>query len=217
MGVFTSVSGTKTRLSKSSLLESETLPAGSETSTMPATDRITVVPTALDDHTSAISELSTFTKGTTPSKSTNDLDSKLESEKESLFKSVTTKQSQTSKTSSSKTSLPIGPFVSQSVPFINVTDGLQDIYTVAPLIREAVMLESSPDSPVRRPKAGHHRDRMLPRRRFDSSDGSASTQRPESGITLTFLHFVLFYNNNVNNMSSYVSREQDTSSNTQKT
>lgn len=175
---------TQAALSRNALLQSESMQSGSATETTQTRDRITIIPTGFD-RTSVISGLSTFTKGPTPSKSTNDLDSKFSSDKASLEKSLTSKQSATTnrqsattKTSgnisTSKSSLPIGPFINQS-------DGLQKAYAIEPLVREVVMLDGSKDIPVRRPKARNQRRRLLPRRYIDSSDESISSYRPDSG------------------------------------
>lgn len=157
-------SGVQTGLSKKSLIQSETIP-----STCTA-DHVTVIPTGFDQ-SSAVSGLSTFTKGTTPSKSTNDLDSKFESETATLELSLASKHSHTTRLVSA----------SKSTKTSDHAVALSDSFRTA-LGSDRFGNTEDHREPVRRPKAGHHRERMLQEKHSVPSDEqSVSSYRPESG------------------------------------
>ncbi|XP_045181516.2 uncharacterized protein LOC123540501 [Mercenaria mercenaria] len=193
-----------TVLSRKSPFLSETLPVGSETETVSIGERITVIPTGFD-RTSAISGLSTFSEGTTPSKSTNDLDSKFASEEGKslpIRHSVTTRTSQRSintpivdknsvttfpskqtHTTKSKKTLSTSESSTLIDMFLNQSDDLQDGYRPAPPVKEEVMIGENRE-PVSRPKAGHQRERILQGRHQVTSKQSGSTKVSESGYGL---------------------------------
>ncbi|XP_052251589.1 uncharacterized protein LOC127858453 [Dreissena polymorpha] len=151
-------------------------------------ERITVIPTALEEQTSPITGLSSFSKGTTPSATTNDLETKMsESEiisngSQVLIRSARSngdKQSSKASALSSVSESLSGRRLDPSALFINRSDGLSAI--IQPLVREPVLLDLRElPTAQSRPKAG--RRRLLNRRRHGgcSSDESARSERPES-------------------------------------
>lgn len=165
-------SGVLTGLSKKSLMQSETLPSERELESVTTNpvERVTYIPTGFDQ-ASAISGLSTFSQGTTPSKSTNDLDAKFESESATLEQSLTSKHSVTTKNVSASKS-------SKTSDLLTALSGsYKNAFLPEPLENREEFRE-----PVRRPKARLHRERILPDKQFAPSEGkSASSYRPESG------------------------------------
>ncbi|WAR16289.1 hypothetical protein MAR_030883 [Mya arenaria] len=175
-----------------SLRQSQTLPDNSEAATeLIGAERVTVIPTGNEDRGSGITGLSSFSKGTTPTVTTTDLDvdekltetDLLSVEKLTLRNSLRAsdgkqtfvlKSAPQSQYSTELHQIPL-------VPFINRTDGLDDPLLTQPLVREAAMLDYTRGVPGSRPRAGRQRERLKLRHHNDSSTGSAQTDRPGSG------------------------------------
>jgi hypothetical protein len=172
-------------------------------------DRITIIPTGFDDK-SVISGLSTFNEGTTPSKSSDDLDSKFASgEERSLLSkhsfttlqskespgtiptrrsvtpggkhSLSTLQGKWSRTTNSKRkSSPFDQSMEVDIVSDNVDVAKNTFFSPQPLVRENAMIPEEREV-LKRPKAGHQRERML----YVTSDRSTSTIPTISGNLLT--------------------------------
>lgn len=158
---------------------SETVPPGDVSDPLFKEDRITVIPTSFDDK-SVISGLSTFNEGTTPSKSSNDIDSKIAPGEDRALQSKVSLVSMPNRRSvnpvdalhssctfqdelslSTNSQRILSPF-EQSTYMMSNHQGNEHASVIGPqlLIRENAMIPDGKDIP-KRPNAGLHRERPL--------------------------------------------------------
>lgn len=136
-------------------------------------NRVTVIPTALDDVRSSVTD-SQFSNRTSQSKLT--------------FRSSPFKISTDSKTTHGD-SLPKGKSVQETneynirmpiepVPYINQSDGLNDIYSMQPLLRESAVIDTVRQQQRIRPGAAGRRQRRVT---TSTTEESLHSDRPDSG------------------------------------
>lgn len=162
--------------------KSQTVISVSEVPSSMTQTRVTVIPTALEDRSSA--ELSVHSKSRSLSKTTlNSVSKNTFQGKES--DQILLRENDQHLTECANTARKVVDSTEViEIPYINPTDGLQGIHS--PLIREAGLQETSKDITTSRPRAGLRRERHTQAQRHlpGPSGVTVHNERPDSGRSI---------------------------------